>query len=293
MSENIKRIRAVRAGNRAVLTKLAKEAETYLADSTAVNEDIKGRLETINTMINEKMTMVTNLDEKVLELCEIEEIQTEIEEADDIKSRTLDIKRAISALLVFKPDDKVSKVQESNKSVETSEQLHVSEGGTSDGVQNQTLHATSPGIEPSTQSTIPDVESTDQSPTNDSISANQVETSTVGTNQPIPCQVVRPKLPKLVLNKFKGNITHWASFWDSYKTAVHENPALSTIDKFNYLNSLLEGVAARSIQGLSLTADNYNSAVDILHKRFGKTQQVITSHMDELLKLPAFSSCFC
>ncbi len=99
----------MRAGNRAVLTKLAKEAETYLADSTAVNEDIKGRLETINTMINEKMTMVTNLDEKVLELCEIEEIQTEIEEADDIKSRTLDIKRAISTLLVFKPDDKVSK----------------------------------------------------------------------------------------------------------------------------------------------------------------------------------------
>ena len=75
--------------------------------------------------------------------------------------------------------------------------------------------------------------------------------------------------------------------WDSYKTAVHENPVLYTIDKFNYLNTLLEGVAARSIQGLSLTADNYNSAVEILHKRFGRTQQIITSHMDELLKLPA------
>ena len=124
--ENIKRIRAVRAGNRAVRAKLAREAETYLADLTAVNEDIKGRLETINTMINEKMTIVTSLDEKVLELCEIEKIATEIEEADEIKSRTLDVKRAISALLVFKLVDKAGKVQESNKSVETSEELYVS-----------------------------------------------------------------------------------------------------------------------------------------------------------------------
>ena len=264
MSEDIKRVRAVRAGNRAVLAKLSKEAVAHLADSMALNEDVKGRLKTISTMINEKITMVSSLDEKVLGLCEIEEIAVEIEEADEIKSRTLDIQRAISAVLAFKPSDKVSKVQESNKSVKTSEQLHVKEGEISDGVQIQTLHATSPGVEPSAQSTIPDVESTNHSPANDSILANQVETQTLGSNQTMPSQVVRPKLPKLVLNKFKGNVTQWASFWDSYKTAVHENPVLSTIDKFNYLNSLLEGVAARSIQGLSLTSDNYSSAVEIL-----------------------------
>ncbi len=65
----------------------------------------------------------------------------------------------------------------------------MSKGGTLESVQNQTLLATSPGIEPSTQSTIQGVESTGQSPTNDSISANQVETSTVVSNQEIPCQI--------------------------------------------------------------------------------------------------------
>ena len=271
MSENIKRIRAVRAGNRAVLTKLSKEAETYLADTTAITKDINGRLQTINTMINEKMKMVTSLDEKVLELCEIEEITEEIEEADDIKSRTLDIQRAISALLALNHVVKVNKVQESNKSVKTSEQLHaVNEGENSNGVQSQSLHATSPGIETTAQSTSSGVQSTEQSPTSGSTSTNQVGTQILasnGSNQSIPCQVARPKLPKLVLNKFKGNVTQWAPFWDSYKTAVYENSALSTIDKFNYLNSLLEGPAARSIQGLSLTADNYNSAIEILHIR--------------------------
>ena len=55
---------------------------------------------------------------------------------------------------------------------------------------------------------------------------------------------------------------------------------------FNYLNSLLEGSASRTIQGLSLTEYNYDSAVELLQTRFGNPQQIITTHMDELLKLP-------
>ena len=103
-------------------------------------------------------------------------------------------------------------------------------------------------------------------------------------------QQAKAKLPKLILPRFRGDVTKWTSFWDSYKTAVHESKAISTIDKFNYLNSLLEGPASRSIQGLSLTEANYNSAIEILHERFGKTQQIISAHMEELLKLPSCST---
>jgi hypothetical protein len=98
---------------------------------------------------------------------------------------------------------------------------------------------------------------------------------------------LRPKLPKLVLSKFKGNVANWTGFWDSYQVAVHDNTLLSPIDKFNYLNSLLEGAAARAIQGLSLTSANYEHAIALLKERFGKPQRVITSHMDELLKIPS------
>ena len=42
------------------------------------------------------------------------------------------------------------------------------------------------------------------------------------------------------------------------------------VDKFSYLKSLLEGPAARSIQGLTLSAANYDAAIDLLVKRFGK-----------------------
>ena len=56
-------------------------------------------------------------------------------------------------------------------------------------------------------------------------------------------------------------------------------------DKFNYLNSLLEGVAKQSIQGLTLLDANYDSAAEILKQRFAKPQQIISAHMEELLKL--------
>ena len=95
----------------------------------------------------------------------------------------------------------------------------------------------------------------------------------------------KPKLPKLTLPKFKGQVMKWGSFWDSYSSAIHDNKEISNIDTFNYLNSLLEGAALRAIQGLALTGANYDSAIEIVKERFGKPQQIITAHMDEILKI--------
>ena len=89
-----------------------------------------------------------------------------------------------------------------------------------------------------------------------------------------------------MLPKFKGEITKFKSFWDSFDSAVNKNADLSSVDKFNYLHALLEGQAARAIQGLTLSESNYQAAVEIFHEGFGKTQQIISAHMDELFKLP-------
>ena len=43
----------------------------------------------------------------------------------------------------------------------------------------------------------------------------------------------RVKLPTLTLRSFSGDITQWPTFWDSFKSAVHENGQLVPIDKFN------------------------------------------------------------
>ena len=62
---------------------------------------------------------------------------------------------------------------------------------------------------------------------------------------------------------------------DSYESTIHKNDAITKVDKFNYLSSLLEGTALRAIQGLNLTNANYDAAVEILQDRFGRPQQVI------------------
>ena len=98
------------------------------------------------------------------------------------------------------------------------------------------------------------------------------------------------RLPKLSLKPFNGDITQWTTFWDSFKSAIHDNPTLSDLDKFNYLRSLLERSAKESIAGLALTAPNYKEAVSILEKRFGNTQQIISRHMDLLLSLEPVSA---
>ena len=64
---------------------------------------------------------------------------------------------------------------------------------------------------------------------------------------------VKPKLPKITLPRFSGKVTKFQAFWDSFESAVDKYPSLSTVDKFNYLNALLEESAARSTQGLSLS----------------------------------------
>ena len=62
----------------------------------------------------------------------------------------------------------------------------------------------------------------------------------------------RAKLPKLTLPKFR-EVTKWNTFWDSFQSAIHDNPDISKVDKFNYLNSVLEGPAVRAIARLTLT----------------------------------------
>ena len=98
------------------------------------------------------------------------------------------------------------------------------------------------------------------------------------------------KLPKLLLKRFNGELTKWTTVWDSFDSAVHGKPSLTNVDKFNYLNSLLESVASDAISGLTPTSANYEEAVGMFKKRFGNKQVIVNRHMDILLNLDAVTS---
>lgn len=56
--------------------------------------------------------------------------------------------------------------------------------------------------------------------------------SQTGTEIP---KAARTKLPKLTLHRFKGDVTQFRTFWDTFESAVHSNLGLTKIDKFSYL----------------------------------------------------------
>ena len=109
------------------------------------------------------------------------------------------------------------------------------------------------------------------------------------SSSPLPIISARSTKVKLSLKKFNGNLTKWSTCWDCFESSVHGNSELSDVDKFNYLNSLLEGTAAEAVSGLKLTDVHYNEAIAIL-KRFKNMQQTITKHMVVLLHIEPVTS---
>ena len=68
------------------------------------------------------------------------------------------------------------------------------------------------------------------------------------------------------------------------------NERLTDVDRFNYLKRYLGGKALDAVSGLSLSNENYKEAVDLLMKRFGDSQVLISAHMESLLKVKRLKS---
>jgi hypothetical protein len=84
--EKFDRLRAKRGGHRGVCTKLAKEAEGVIQSQ---DEENINRSEVIHSLLSEKLKILNELDEEILGLCEIKDIEIEIEESSEIVARIL------------------------------------------------------------------------------------------------------------------------------------------------------------------------------------------------------------
>ena len=114
--------------------------------------------------------------------------------------------------------------------------------------------------------------------TSSEIQSSNITAQNDTTSLPSPQAIANQpsvKLPKLNLKRFHGDITTWSTFWDTFESSIHKNPTLPSVDKFNYLNSLLEHTASDAIAGLTLTATNYEEAITILQKKIGNKQLAI------------------
>ena len=87
--ENLPRLRATRAGNKGVVTKLIGEAETILDGTHPLEEKTRNRLARIEKVLTEISELIHDLDEKIIAVCKVEDIEGEIEGAEEFKMRVM------------------------------------------------------------------------------------------------------------------------------------------------------------------------------------------------------------
>ena len=248
----LKRKKNARGGHRASTTRLVNEATTAL-EADHIDMD---QLALSKQMLSQKVETLKALDSEMLELVPDEELEDEIQHADAYLEKVYAV---------------LAKVNKALGPAITPVPLRIEPPWGTPAPRPTATVSDPPVVVPTPGSpTVPD------------------PTPTGGATARMSSD--RVKLPKIGLPHFRGNLMKWTAFWDSFDSAVHSNSQLSEIDKFNYLRSLLEGTAYDAIAGLALSAANYREAVDILKKRFGNKQLIISKHMESLLSINAVTS---
>ncbi|XP_036142150.1 uncharacterized protein LOC118645380 [Monomorium pharaonis] len=96
----------------------------------------------------------------------------------------------------------------------------------------------------------------------------------------------RVKLPTIKLPRFDGKIEEWKYFYDNFRSIIHDKSHLSNIEKFQYLSSSISGDAAKIIESIELTGQNYNAAWELLQQRYDDPRSLKKKHIECLFSMP-------
>lgn len=90
------------------------------------------------------------------------------------------------------------------------------------------------------------------------------------------------KLPSITVPSFSGDIFNFVSFFDTFTAVVDSNEELSDVEKLFYLKQSLRGSAAECVNGMQMTAGNYQIAIENLKSRYDNKKLQILAHLDAL-----------
>ncbi|XP_049881461.1 uncharacterized protein LOC126381391 isoform X1 [Pectinophora gossypiella] len=76
-----------------------------------------------------------------------------------------------------------------------------------------------------------------------------------------------------------------------FKAVIHTDTKLTLCEKLYYLRSHLAGEAFDLIKNLTLTDENYNTALELLENRYDNIPKIVNYHVNCILELPSFTKC--
>lgn len=91
------------------------------------------------------------------------------------------------------------------------------------------------------------------------------------------------RLEELKVPIFSGYINDWNSFKEIFTKLVEEDRRLSEVEKFYRLKSVVKGDAARLIQHLQVTGENYSAAWKILEQRYDNRRLLFCTLFDKII----------
>ncbi|XP_025155825.1 uncharacterized protein LOC112588859 [Harpegnathos saltator] len=96
-------------------------------------------------------------------------------------------------------------------------------------------------------------------------------------------------LPPISLPPYDGSFESWESFRDRFTALIIENRELSNVTRMHFLTSCVAGRARECIRDLAVTADNFETAWNLLTARFENKRRILNGHLTSILNLPVIS----
>ena len=223
--ENLERNVAVRGAHRGVLTRLIKEAEQNLLEVPNSEEGID-RLQTLSEAIEAKGKVLESLDEKVLSKIKTDDIEREVNESSSYAEKIIEVRRKINNLLkkIVNKTSPLEKTPELSQSVENTEPQSNASDVTvqvADIVDETNAQTSNTSTQASTNTSHVTTNGQADVSFNESVEAATTEVHKT------PVKLAKPKLPKLCLPKFKGNVKKWHAFWELFESLIHKNSEMS------------------------------------------------------------------
>lgn len=97
---------------------------------------------------------------------------------------------------------------------------------------------------------------------------------------------LKQQLPAVKIPEFDGNATKWKHFIGLFKEIVHRNKNIDDGLKMHYLKTLVKGEAARIINHISPTGENYAVCYGLLKNRYENKRELVGKIFDKILDLP-------
>ena len=256
----LEKLKSLRTGNKSLITRLYRKIEEAKQSEEFDTEDVISNFEKLSA----KKQYVDDLNEQIIQLTKPEDVENEIIESEEY---SVSIETKIKHARKFIKEIQVQQPLQDNTS------------------PSHTLDIDAPPYSPLSTSAHT-AHAHAQPYVSQPLEANHIPNTQASVSTFSRTSTDSHRLPKLTLSTFAGNILEGQTFWDSFESAVHMNPSLTNVQRFNYLKAQLQSDALQSIAGFALTNVNYDEAVNVLKERFGQTDKIISAYLQALLEIP-------